>query len=248
VCLDKAIYTKRLNMTQLPILFLPGTLCTGAMFSQQIQHLQQYCNDISVVQFTTEHSLSEMANKVITATNGNPCAIVGFSMGGIVALEVAKTHPQLIAKLALVNSNCHADLPERKAARSAQIQQAKSGQLVDLITDTFLPNYLFEHKKTHEQLILDMATTLGADCFVAQVRAIEDRPDALSVLKSLTSDIVIIAGRQDKICPAEHQQMMHDNLPKGHLALLDECCHFSPLEQAEHVSNLLTQWYLSDSL
>ncbi|MCI2285426.1 alpha/beta hydrolase [Colwellia sp. MSW7] len=235
-------------MTQLPILFLPGTLCTGAMFSQQIQHLQQFCNDISVVQFTTEHSLSEMANKVITATKGNPCAIVGFSMGGIVAAEVAKTHPQLIAKLALVNSNCHADLPERKAARGAQIQQAKSGKLVDLITDTFLPNYLFEHTKPHEQLILDMATTLGADCFAAQVRAIEDRPDALSVLKSLTSDIVIIGGRQDKICPAEHQQMMHDNLPKSHLALLDECCHFSPLEQAEHVSNLLTQWYLSDSL
>jgi pimeloyl-ACP methyl ester carboxylesterase len=59
---------------------------------------------------------------------------------------------------------------------------------------------------------------------------------------------VIIGGRQDKICPAEHQQMMHDNLPKSHLALLDECCHFSPLEQAEHVSNLLTKWYLSDSL
>lgn len=248
MCLDKAIYTKRLNMTQLPILFLPGTLCTGAMFSQQIQHLQQYCNDISVVQFTTEDTLTAMANKVITATKGKPCAIVGFSMGGIVALEVAKTHPQLIAKLALVNSNCHADLPERKAARGAQIARAISGQLTELMTETFLPNYLFKADRAHEQLILNMATTLGADCFAAQVIAIEDRPDALSVLTSLKSDIVIIGGKQDKVCPAEHQQMMHDNLPSSRLALLDECCHFSPLEQAEQVSNLLTQWYLSSAL
>lgn len=235
-------------MTQLPILILPGTLCTGAMFIEQISQLQQYCNNIAVVQFTTENSLSEMANKVITAAEGNPCAIIGFSMGGIVALEVAKTHPQLIAKLALVNSNCHADLPERKAARSAQIQQAISGQLVELIINTFLPNYFYEHKNTHEQLILDMATTLGADCFTAQAMALEDRPDSMSVLQSLKSDILIIGGKQDKICPAEHQQMMHDNLPRSRLALLDQCGHFSPLEQTESVSNLLTQWYLSSAL
>ena len=79
-------------MTQLPILILPGTLCTGKMFTEQINHLQQYCQDITVVQFSTEKSLTEMANKVIKASKNQPCAIVGFSMGGIVALEIAKTH------------------------------------------------------------------------------------------------------------------------------------------------------------
>jgi pimeloyl-ACP methyl ester carboxylesterase len=235
-------------MTQLPILFLPGTLCTGAMFSEQIKHLQQYCSDITVVQFTNQVSLSEMADKVITATNNKPCAIVGFSMGGIVALEVAKKQPQLIAKLALVNSNCHGDLPERKSARKAQIAQAKSGQLTELLVETFLPNYLFKENDNHKQLIIEMATSLGANCFSAQAMAIEDRPDALSVLQSLTSDILIIGGMQDKICPVEHQKMMHKNLPSSQLALLEQCAHFAPLEQADKVSNLLTHWYLSNTL
>jgi pimeloyl-ACP methyl ester carboxylesterase len=234
-------------MTQLPILILPGTLCTGTMFNQQINHLQQYCQDITVVQFTTEKSLTEMANKVITAAKNKPCAFIGFSMGGIVALEIARTHPHLIAKLALVNSNCHADLPERKNARKAQIAQAISGQLVTLISETFLPNYLFKADKAHEKLIIEMAKHLGADCFAAQAMAIEDRPDSLSVLQKLKSDILIIGGKQDKICPAEHQQMMHDNLPGSHLALLEQCGHFSPLEQAEKVSNLFTHWYLSNA-
>jgi pimeloyl-ACP methyl ester carboxylesterase len=235
-------------MTQLSILLLPGTLCTHTMFSQQIRHLQQYCQNITVVQFLTEKSLTEMANKVIKATRNKPCAIIGFSMGGIVALEVARKRPQLIAKLALVNSNCHADLPERKQARKAQIAQAQSGQLTELISETFMPNYLFEVNNAHEKLIIDMATSLGADCFAAQVMAIEDRPDSLSVLQSLNSNILIIGGQQDKICPAEHQRMMHQNLPKSHLHLLDQCGHFSPLEQAEKVSNLLTHWYLSTTL
>jgi pimeloyl-ACP methyl ester carboxylesterase len=234
-------------MTQLPILILPGTLCTGTMFSPQINQLQQYCQDITVVQFTTEKSLTEMANNVIKATKNQPCALIGFSMGGIVAAEIARTHPQLIAKLALVNSNCHADLPERKKARKAQITRAESGQLIELISTTFLPNYLFKADSAHEKLIIGMAKSLGADCFVAQVMAIEDRPDSLSVLQQLKSDILIIGGKQDKICPVEHQKMMHKNLPKSQLQLLDQCAHFSPLEQADKVSNLLTHWYLSST-
>jgi pimeloyl-ACP methyl ester carboxylesterase len=234
-------------MTQLPILILPGTLCTGTMFSQQINQLQQYCQEITVVQFTTEKSLAEMANNVIKATKNKPCALIGFSMGGIVAAEIARTHPQLIAKLALVNSNCHADLAERKSARKAQITQAESGQLIELISTTFLPNYLFKADSAHEKLIIGMAKSLGADCFVAQVMAIEDRPDSLSVLQQLKSDILIIGGKQDKICPVEHQKMMHKNLPKSQLQLLDQCAHFSPLEQADKVSNLLTHWYLSNT-
>jgi pimeloyl-ACP methyl ester carboxylesterase len=234
-------------MTQLPILILPGTLCTGTMFSQQINQLQQYCQEITVVQFTTEKSLTEMANNVIKATKNKPCALIGFSMGGIVAAEIARTHPQLIAKLALVNSNCHADLAERKSARKVQITQAESGQLIELISTTFLPNYLFKADSAHEKLIIDMAKSLGADCFVAQVMAIEDRPDSLSVLQQLKSDILIIGGKQDKICPVEHQKMMHENLPKSQLQLLDQCAHFSPLEQADKVSNLLTHWYLSNT-
>jgi len=231
-------------MTQIPILFLPGTLCTGLMFDEQINHLEQYCQHITVVQFTRENTLVDMAAKVITATGNVPCAIIGFSLGGIVALEVAKTHPQLIAKLALVNSNCHADFPERKKAREAQIHQAKSGQLSELMTTTFLPNYLFKKDSRLEKLIMAMAMSLGPECFIAQLMAIDDRPDSLMTLQKLESDILIISGKQDKICPVEHQQIMHKSLPQSRLQLLDNCGHFSPLEQAEQVSNSLANWYL----
>lgn len=232
-------------MHSLPILILPGTLCTGAMFTHQINQLKKHCNQVSVVQFTQEATLAEMATLVIKATNDQPCAIIGFSMGGIVAEEVAKTHPHLIAKLALVNSNCHADLPERKAGRTAQIKQATDGQLAELIENTFMPNYLFKQNKNHQKLILDMALSLGEKCFAAQAMAIEDRPDTLNVLQQLNADILIISGKQDKICAVEHQHYMHESLPNSKLLLLDECAHFSPLEQAEKVSHALTLWYLS---
>jgi pimeloyl-ACP methyl ester carboxylesterase len=231
-------------MHSLPILILPGTLCTGAMFTHQIKQLQNHCNNVSVVQFTQQATLTEMADLVIKATNNKPCAIIGFSMGGIVAEEVAKTHPHLIAKLALVNSNCHADLPERKAGRAAQIKQANDGQLAALIEHTFMPNYLYKQNENHQKLILEMALSLGEKCFAAQAMAIEDRPDTLDILQQLNADILIISGQQDKICAVEHQLHMHKSLSGSKLLLLDECAHFSPLEQANKVSQALTQWYL----
>lgn len=232
-------------MTQLPILILPGTLCTEAMFNHQIEQLQKVCANVSVVQFTTEKTLVEMVEKVIAAANNKPCAIIGFSMGGIVASQLAKTHPELIAKLALINSNCHADLPERKKARAEQIAQVKSGQLLALMTHSFIPNYLFNTNKAHEKLIIDMALSLGPACFAAQVKAIENRSDSLAILKKLPCDVLIIGGNQDSICPASHQKMMHSELPQSKLALLDQCGHFAPLEQEEKVSTLLTLWYLA---
>lgn len=234
-----------MTMKNTPLLILPGTLCTGIMFDQQVSQLSKHCDDISVVQFTTENTLGDMAKKVIQASQNKPCAIIGFSMGGIVAIEVAKTHPELIAKLTLVNSNSHADLPERKNARPAQIAQAKSGKLTELVTNTLLPHYLYRSNQVHEKLITDMALSLGADCFEAQVTAVEDRPDSLAVLQALGVNTLIIGGEDDKVCPASHQQAMHQALPTSELLLLKECGHFSPLEHPEKVSNALTQWYLS---
>ena len=37
--------------------------------------------------------------------------------------------------------------------------------------------------------------------------------------------------------------MMHKALAGSELILLDQCAHFSPLEQAEKVSQALIQWY-----
>ncbi|WOH35779.1 alpha/beta hydrolase [Thalassotalea fonticola] len=231
-------------MSALPILILPGTLCTRLMFEQQISCLKKHCDSVSVVQFTDEASLEEMAASVIAATKNQPAALIGFSMGGIVAMQLARTHPHLIGKLALINSNSHADLPERKAGRATQIQQAQTGKLSTLIGTDFMPNYLFQQQQSYRQLIVDMALSLGADCFAAQVMALEDRTDSLTVLQRLCADILIIGGQQDKICPPAHQFDMHTALPNSDLLLLGQCGHFSPLEQADKVSNALTQWYL----
>ena len=71
------------------------------------------------VDFELEDSISLMAEKAIAMIPGDSgAAIIAFSMGGMVAMEIARQAPQRISKLALLNSNFHAD-PCRQAGSQA---------------------------------------------------------------------------------------------------------------------------------
>jgi pimeloyl-ACP methyl ester carboxylesterase len=98
------------TLAYLPVLFIPGTLCTAAVFESQINELKPLAPQVDVVRFTLEDSISSMADTVIELIPpGSGAAIIGFSMGGMVAMELVRRAPELIKKLALINTNFHAD-------------------------------------------------------------------------------------------------------------------------------------------
>ena len=227
---------------KLPIYFLPGTLCTEATFSQQINTLNAAGYLVKVAQFTTERSIDEMVDTCLEKMNNSPGVIIGFSMGGIVALALAKKHPSLIKQLCLIGSNCHADLPERQAPRQQHINEAKANSLTDVVSKYYLPNYLFTENQQHQQLILSMAEKLGIDCFESQLAALSTREDTLAVLAGLTCPVLLLAGSNDKLCNAEHQLKMHQHCPNSDLVLLNRSGHFPMLERATATSTLLLSW------
>ena len=227
---------------KLPIYFLPGTLCTEAVFSHQINVLTSAGYLVNVVQFTTERSINEMVNTCLEKINGSPGVVIGFSMGGIVALALAKKHPALIEQLCLIGSNCHADLPERQIPRQQHISEAKTTSLTDVLSKYYLPNYLFSNNQQHQQLILNMAETLSIECFESQLAALSTREDTLAVLEALTCPVLLLAGSDDKLCNAEHQLKMHQHCPSSDLVLLNCSGHFPMLERAKTTSTLLLSW------
>jgi pimeloyl-ACP methyl ester carboxylesterase len=223
---------------------LPGTMCTKLMFSEQISYLQKQNINVVVVQFNTEKTMAEMVKTTLVAMNNIPGNILGFSMGGMVALALIKQHPKLALRLALLSSNCHQDLPERQASRSALIELAKATSVSKVINESFLPSYFFQQKNHHNELIISMAESLGIDCFEAQLLALSTREDTLDVLQNLLCPVVIIGGDNDQLCSAEHQLDMHKNCPNSDLVLLTECGHFPTLERATTVSHSLKDWLL----
>ncbi|MGB0938683.1 MAG: alpha/beta fold hydrolase [Colwellia sp.] len=228
--------------TQLPLYFLPGTLCNADMFKAQISALKDQNVNVITIDFSTQRSIDEMVETTLKVMNNRPGNLCGFSMGGLVALALAKKHPKLVARLCLMSSNCHADIPEKKALREEHVKQAKELSLQAILQKFYLPNYLYQDNDKHFQTISTMAETLGIECFEAQLAALSTREDTLSVLQNITCPVTIIAGENDKLCTKAHQLHMHEHCNNSDLFLLNQCGHFPMLERESTVLTLLEDW------
>ena len=235
------------TMGNIPVLFLPGTLCTQALFKDQISALEPLAPSVEVVQFTHESSINEMAALVAQRTPAESgAAIVGFSMGGMVAMALARQDPGLIAKLALLNTNHHAELPGRHAARLKHLEIARTEGMETLFREHYLPRYLYRQDPAHQRVIVDMAIELGADCFENQVKALATRPDSGKTLQAINCPTLILGSSEDELCPARGHVAMNRLVKGSELVLLEACGHFSTLEQPEAVNQALCGWYLRD--
>lgn len=232
-------------MPECPVLMLPGTLCTGVIFEQQIKALRPHSPGVEVVQFGRETSIDEMVDTVeghLPRTTG--VAMVGFSMGGMVAMAFTRRHPGRIDRLALINSNSHTELPERRAARSALLAEAAKTDIATIVEKYYLPRYLHRQLPQHREMIVRMAMELGPECFEAQVHALAGREDSTSTLRDLDCPLLILGSKDDVLCPPKTQVHMHRVARDSELVLLESCGHFSLLEQPEAVNRCLVDWYL----
>jgi pimeloyl-ACP methyl ester carboxylesterase len=231
-------------LKKLPVLFIPGTLCTPAVFGSQIQELELLASRVDVVQFAFEDSISRMADtaiKLISTQSG--AAVIGFSMGGMVAMEIIRKAPKLIKKLALLNTNFHADLPERKSARMTHLNLARSEGMERVIRQFYLERYFFQQTARTTRLIIDMSTDMGTNCFEAQIKALTNRQDSSVTLPAINCPTLIIGAEQDDLCPPSVQLQMHRMINHSKLLMLENCGHFSMLEQPRELNKALRNWY-----
>ncbi len=104
-------------------MLLPGNMCDARLWPSELRASLPGAREVS---FLAETSIDAMAHTALAAADG-PLLPVGFSMGGIVALAMARLAPERIAALVLIDTNASADLPERAAVRPRQQADVRAG-------------------------------------------------------------------------------------------------------------------------
>ncbi|MDA5558725.1 alpha/beta fold hydrolase [Shimia sp. MMG029] len=225
-----------------PIVFLPGMMCDARLFAPQIAALSAR-HMVSVAPIGGFAAMTELAQDVLQ--NAPPrFALAGLSMGGILAMEVARLAPERITGLALMDTNPLAELDDVKAKRGPQMEMAQNGQMRAVMREQMIPNYLAEGSDaaTLEPLCEDMAEALGSDVFIKQSIALRDRPDQTETLKSYSAPSLVLCGEQDRLCPVARHELMHDLLPNSTLTVLPDAGHLPTLEQPQATTAALTTW------
>lgn len=224
------------------LIMLPGMMCDERLFSPQIAHLERRY-DVRVMPIHGFQTMKELASDVLQNTPSE-FALLGLSMGGIVAMEIVNQAPERVTHLALLDTNSQAELDRVKQRRGPQIDRVQKGELASIMRDEMKPNYLVDsaEKPMILDLCMEMAEDLGEEAFVNQSIALRDRPDYQETLANFDAPSLVLCGREDLLCPPERHELMHSLIKGSTLKIIDHAGHLPTLEQPKIVNQAIDDW------
>lgn len=188
-----------------------------------------------------EPDIDRMVDDVLPLLDG-PAVIAGCSMGGYVALGIARRQPGRIAGLALVDSKATADSDaarvhrERIAALAESGGDWSAGMLDGLLGATTRD----ARRDLVDRVRRSMAVAPAATVAWAQ-RAMAERPDGRDGLGALDVPVLALLGEEDTISPRAEQEIIVAAAPRARLVVLPRAGHLTPLEAPDAVADALLE-------
>ena len=228
--------------SSVPILLVPGLLCSARLYAPQIPALWPF-GQIAVADHRQDADLAAIAARILKDAPPR-FALAGLSMGGYIAFAMLRLAPERIARLALLDTSARPDTPEQTAGRKTQIAMAQAGRFGE-IPALSIPRFLHRHRQHDERLtgiVRQMAQDTGPEAFVRQQNAIMSRPDSRPLLASIACPTMVLVGDGDEATPPELNQEIAGGIPGAKLVVVPDCGHLSTLEQPEAVNAALADW------
>ena len=225
-----------------PLVLLPGMMCDARLYGPQIAELSAD-TAVMVAPITQGERVEEIASGLLDLVPKR-FALVGYGMGGVVAMEVMRRAPDRVARIALLNTHPLAETPQAATAREPQIVRARSGRLNDVMRDEISLSDLAPGSARMGilELISDMAETLGPEVYVRQARALQRRKDQQATLRRCRVPALVMCGAHDQITPVKRHSFMAELIPYANLKILDDSGHLPTLEQPEQTTAALRDW------
>lgn len=195
----------------IPLVILPGLSVQRVMGSAEAiaEAYQPLTDDFTVYVFERRNELlddypvkrmAEDTAEVLRALSLGPVCLFGASQGGMIAMEIAANHPELVRRLILGSTTACVEQEERQQFES-WIQLAKAGDAVGLYLafgEAVYPPAVFESARdqlrdaartvTEEDLTRFVILTQGMLTF-----------DATGDLDRITCPVLVLGARDDQV-------------------------------------------------
>ena len=221
-----------------------------------------------------EYSVQTLARDleaVITDCALDEVVVVGHSVGGMVALELASSRTELLGSkikgLGLINTTYRPPVEtiaggaapahfERLTRRPFDVLGPHSKR-IDRLRKVIRPSdavfwgvsfAAFGPDASAKQIdfTYDMVAETPSDTIFGLFKAYRGF-DVADRLGDVTVPVLVVAGSHDRICLSEASEHIAAHLPKAQLEILDGCGHMSMLERHERFNELL-EGFLTDTL
>lgn len=230
-------------MNAFTLILLPGLAADGVMWRAQMQSLADPWRPV-VADVNSHHDSIEAMAAALLSSHAGDLVLCGASMGGIVAMEVARQAPARVRGLALLGTNARPETDDMRALREDAIALFAQGQVREVIEPNvslaFHPDQAADAGLTGAYL--EFVLRAGADQLIRQNRAIMARPDARSHLPRLRCPTLVMCGDADQLTPPECSREIAQLVPGAQLVMVPRCGHMLTMEQPDLVNATLRSW------
>jgi len=226
-------------------LFIPGLLSDARVWQPTAGALSGLDVNVAFADVTRDDRIDTMASRILDEHPG-PLVVIGHSMGGRVALEMAYQRAERVVGLVLANTGHGSKRKGELAKRQAKIDLGH--QDMKALAAEWIPPMLASGREQDSALmgdLTDMVLAAGPEVHERQIMALVNRPTASTYLSSIICPTLLMTGDKDRWSPEPQHREIEELMPNATLALVSDAGHFMPIEQPAQTAANVRDWLVS---
>jgi pimeloyl-ACP methyl ester carboxylesterase len=168
----------------------------------------------------------------------HPVTVCGLSMGGYVAMEIWRRHPDLVSGLVLANTKASPDdeaARERRRQLAQRLRKEGSGFLLENP-----PPLLSDHAPGElETFVKNIMAAQPPESIAAAALGMAGRADSTDLLPGIFVPTLVLSSEKDTLIPPDVTREMAEAIPNARFVMLTGAGHLSNLEAAEQFNEAL---------
>jgi 3-oxoadipate enol-lactonase len=234
-----------------PLLLIPGR---GTNHLSWADEVPAYAPEFKVILFDprgtgqssfpegVESSMALLADDaagLLDALGVDAAHVLGWSLGGMVAQEMALRHPDKVRSLILGDTTpggLHS-IPAEDWTTAALVASTTQGPTAPNFLELFFPpDYLAEHRSEAIDYVkrIFAGPPMPPQAAVAQLQA-QTGHDTYDRLPSITAPTLVVHGADDPLIPAENGRILAERIPGAELILVEGSRHLVAPDKAAEV-------------
>jgi 3-oxoadipate enol-lactonase len=183
----------------------------------------------------TVDGLADAVADLLTRLGVERAVVGGLSMGGYVALAVARRHPGRLAGLILADTKADPDDEVARRNRDQAIASVRAHGVAPFV-QALLPKLLGPQALADPavvEAVRGIATRQSAPALTATLAALRDRPDATPGLAAVSVPTLVVVGEDDAVTPPSAAEKLAAAIPGAELVRLPGAGHLANREAPE---------------
>ena len=218
-------------------------MCDKNIWDAQISILKKKYS-VSILSLKNIDTVDDAVQKIVNK-NKKKISVIGFSMGGFIAIKLAIEYPEILDKLVLIGTNARHISQKRKLLLEKSLITLNKNNFAKLFYQTNYSSY-FANKdlenSSYQNTIYSMAKQLGYKTFLNQTNLIVNRPNQLKKLNKIVSKTLIIRGKNDKLSSNIMNNELNKKIKYSVYKEIKNSSHFVMLEKPKTFNKIVSNF------